>query len=151
MNAPIAVRRALLAVCCFLFSAPLAASAQSDSAAVGQIVDAFHTALVATDSTAAMALLAPTAVVLEGGYLETRADYAAGHLGADMAFLSGMEREIIDRRIRIEGDLAWVSTTSHMAGTYYGKQIDSNGAELMVLSRHESGWLIEAIHWSSAR
>jgi ketosteroid isomerase-like protein len=122
-----------------------------DSAAVVRAVDRFHVALVAKDSVDAMALLAPEAVVLEGGHLETRSEYASGHLSADMEFLSGMKRQIVTRTIRIEGDLAWVSTTSHMAGEYYGKSIETNGAELMVLSRLNNGWLIEAIHWSSAR
>ena len=122
-----------------------------DSTAVVQAVDQFHAALMARDSVGAMALLAPEAVVLEGGSLETRPEYASGHLSADMEFLSSMKREIATRTIRIEGSLAWVSTTSHMAGEYYGKKIESNGAELMILSRHQSGWLIEAIHWSSAR
>jgi len=151
MSASIAVRPALLAVFCFLLSAPPTASAQADSTAVSHVVDAFHAALVAGDSAGAMALLAPDAVVLEGGYRETRAEYAAGHLSADMAFLSEMTRTILDRDVKTEGNFALVSTTSHMAGTYSGKQIESNSAELMALTRHVSGWLILAIHWSSAR
>ena len=68
-----------------------------------------------------------------------------------MEFMSGMKRKIATRTIRIEGSFAWVSTTSHMSGEYYGKSIESDGAELMVLRQHQSGWLIEAIHWSSGR
>ena len=127
------------------------APAQTDSAAVVRVVDAFHTALVSKDSAAAMALLAPDAVVLEGGYLETRPEYAAGHLGADMAFLAGMTRHVSGRTVTITDHVAWVGTTSHLAGEYYGRKIESDGAELMVLRRHETGWLIEAIHWSSGR
>ena len=47
---------------------------------------AFHAALAAGDSAAALALLAPDAVVLESGEVETRAEYAAHHLAADIEF-----------------------------------------------------------------
>ncbi len=145
------MNRLALAPIIILCLAPAAATAQADSASVVAVIEQFHAALAGGDSTAAMALLAPDAVVLEGGYRETRSEYAAGHLSADMVFLSGMKRQIAERRVRIEGGIAWVSTTSHMAGEYYGKKIESDGVELMVLLHHETGWLIEAIHWSSAR
>lgn len=145
------MNRLALAPIILLCLAPAAATAQADSASVVAVIEQFHAALAGGDSTAAMALLAPDAVVLEGGYRETRSEYAGGHLSADMAFMSGMKRQISERRVRIEGSLAWVSTTSHMAGEYYGKKIESDGVELMVLLQHETGWLIEAIHWSSAR
>ena len=145
------MNRLALALALLLCLAPATASAQADSATVVAVIQQFHAALAGGDSTGAMALLAPEAVVLEGGYLETRSEYAASHLSADMAFLAGMERRIVERYVRIEDGLAWVSTTSHMIGEYYGKKIESDGAELMVLRNAETGWLIEAIHWSSAR
>jgi len=132
--------RSVLVLALILCLAPATTSAQDSTAVVGA-VDEFHAALMAKDTVDAMALLAPEAVVLEGGHLETRSEYAGGHLSADMEFLSGMKRQIVTRTIRIEGDLAWVSTTSHMAGEYYGKSIETNGAELMVLSRHNDGWM----------
>lgn len=61
-------------------------SAASDSTAILATVSAFHAALAAGDSGAALAWLAPDAIILESGELETRADYAAHHLGADMEF-----------------------------------------------------------------
>ena len=57
-----------------------------DSTAILATVTAFHAALAAGDSAAALALLAPDAVVLESGEVETRAEYAAHHLAADIEF-----------------------------------------------------------------
>ena len=39
--------------------------------------------------------------------------------------------------------------TSRTLGAYRGRAIDSQGAELMVLTREGSRWKIRAIHWSS--
>ena len=52
-------------------------------------------------------------------------------------------------RVVVRGDAAWVSSTSSTTGEYRGRQVDSSGAELMVLSRTPQGWRIAAIHWSS--
>jgi ketosteroid isomerase-like protein len=52
-------------------------------------------------------------------------------------------------RVRIQGDVAWTSSTSTTTGEMNGRAINSSGAELMVLVRTSSGWKISAIHWSS--
>jgi ketosteroid isomerase-like protein len=49
----------------------------------------------------------------------------------------------------VRGDAAWVSSTSTTTGEYRGRQVNSSGAELMVLARTPQGWRIAAIHWSS--
>ena len=128
-----------------------AAYAQTDSASVVLVIEEFHTALAEGDSAGAMALLAPDAVVLEGGSVETREDYAAGHLMADMAFLAGLTSEVVSRTVTMGNDVAWVSTVSHSDGEYNGRTIKSSGAELMILNRMDDGWRIRAIHWSSGR
>jgi ketosteroid isomerase-like protein len=51
--------------------------------------------------------------------------------------------------VTVSGDVAWVVSTSRTTGTYRERQINSAGAELMVLSRTPEGWRIRAIHWSS--
>jgi ketosteroid isomerase-like protein len=126
-------------------------SAQTDSARVVSVIEHFREALASGDSAGAMALLAPDAVVLEGGSVETREDYAAGHLTADMAFLAGMTSEVVSRTVTLESDVAWVSTVSNTDGEYNGRTIKSRGAELMILGRTDDGWRIRAIHWSSGR
>ncbi len=127
------------------------ASAQTDSARVVSVIEQFRGALASGDSAGAMALLAPDAVVLEGGSVETREDYAAGHLTADMAFLAGMTSEVVSRTVTMGNDVAWVSTVSHSDGEYNDRTIKSRGAELMILGRTDHGWSVRAIHWSSGR
>jgi len=132
-------------------SAPGAPATDPDSTAILAVVNGFHAALAAGDSAAALAFLAPDAVILESGGLESRAEYAAHHLGADMAF----SREVPSTRVTTEvfqdGGTAWVASVTTAKGTYRGREISSQGAELMVLSRTAGGWRIRAIHWSSRR
>jgi uncharacterized protein (TIGR02246 family) len=127
-------------------------STAPDSTAIAAAAAAFHAALAAGDSTGALALLAADAVVLEGGELETRAQYAAHHLAADIAFTRalGGERTVIG--VRQDGDTAWLWAGSSCRGTWEDREVDSVGAELMVLARGGDGaWRIRAIHWSSHR
>jgi ketosteroid isomerase-like protein len=130
---------------------PAAATTQADSAAVAAAVNRFHAALAAGDSAAALALLAPDVEVLESGDRETRAEYRAHHLAADIEFARTVRSERGPVRVRVRGDVAWATTMSTTRGTFRGRAIDSAGAELMVLVRTGSGWRIAAIHWSSHR
>ena len=129
---------------------PVQVGAQSrDSLAVARVVEAFHAALAEGDSAAALALLADDVLVLESGAMETRADYRAHHLAADVGFARavGSAREIA--RVTVVGDVAWVVGTSRTTGTYRERPVNSAGAELMILTRESAGWRIRAIHWSS--
>ena len=113
------------------------------------VVDAFHDALVRGDSTAALALLSDDVVILEGGGVETKSEYRSGHLAGDMRFAQAVPAERGPVRVRREGDAAWAWSTSLRQGRMGDREIDSRGAELVVLRREEGQWLIEAIHWSS--
>jgi len=109
----------------------------------------FYDLLGRGDSAAAARLLAPDAVVLESGDLETRAEYLADHIGADIEFAKAVpSKRTIRQAVRL-GSVVWLATTSTSTGTFENRPIDSSGAELMVLSKSESGWRIRAIHWSS--
>lgn len=121
----------------------------SDSAAVIGVVERFHQALAAGDSATALSLLAPNAVILESGGLETLAEYRKHHLPADITFARAVPstRELV--RAVVQGDAAWVTSTSTTRGTYRDRAVDSAGAELMVLSLEPDGWRISAVHWSS--
>lgn len=123
--------------------------AASDSADVAATVEAFHRALAEGDSVAALALLAPEAVVLESGGLETRAEYRSHHLPGDIAFARAVASRRGPLRVRIVGDAAWATSTSTTQGEFRGRAINSTGAELMVLVRTPEGWRISAVHWSS--
>jgi hypothetical protein len=122
-----------------------------DSAAAVATVERFHTLLASGDSAAAVLLLAPDLVVLESGGVETRAEFLADHLGADMQFAKAVPsgRRLVS--FRQEGDVVWTVATSTSRGEFRDRKIDSRGAELTVLTRSGTGWLIRAIHWSSRR
>lgn len=125
------------------------ATAQSDSAAVAAVVERYHHALAQGDSAAALALLAPDAVILEAGGIETREEYRSHHLPGDITFASAVRSERGTARIVIRGDVAWVSSASTTQGTFRDRPVDAAGAELVVLTREPDGWKIRAIHWSS--
>ena len=124
-------------------------AALTDSAAVVATVDRLHALLEAGDSAAVLGLLADDAVVLESGGFEDRTEFRSHHLPADIAFARAVRSERTVRAVRIEGDVASVASTSVTRGEFRGRQINSAGAELMVLRRTADGWRITAIHWSS--
>ena len=124
-------------------------TAPNDSADIAAVVARFHAALAAGDSAAALALLADDVVVLESGGVETRDDYRAHHLPADIEFARAVPSQRAPIRVQVRGDVAWVSGTSVTQGDFRGRQVNSAGAELMVLSREGGSWKIPAIHWSS--
>lgn len=132
-------------------AATLAAQASADSAAVVRVVERFHGALEAGDSAAAIALLAPDAVILESGSAESVAEYRAHHLPADIEFARAIKGTRTALRVTVRGDAAWAAGTSSTQGEFKGRAVNSAGAELMVLVRTASGWRISAIHWSSRR
>lgn len=121
----------------------------ADSAAVAAVVEQFHAALTNGDSASAVSLLAPDAVILESGGVETRAEYLSHHLPGDMAFARAIRSDRGPTRVVVEGDVAWATSTSTTVGSYRDRAINSAGAELMVLSKTPQGWRIRAVHWSS--
>ncbi len=124
------------------------ASAQSDAAVVA-VVDAYHTALATGDSASALALLADDVVILESGGVEDKAHYRSGHLAGDMRFAAAVPRERGEISVRIVGDIAWAWSTNVAQGRMGEREVNSQGAELMVLRRTGDDWRIVAIHWSS--
>lgn len=134
-----------------LYSAPLSAQqrAPADSAAVVEVIERYHAALASGDTATAIALLAPDAIILESGGIESRAEYLSHHLPADMEFAKAAPRERGEIRVRVHGNTAWAASTSISRGRFRDREINSQGAELMVLHRTADGWRIEAIHWSS--
>ena len=149
-------RFSVLASALLVALAPVSLRAQSvpatraDSSAVVAAVTAFHAAMERGDSLAAMALLAPDVEVLESGGLEDRAEFRAHHLAADIEFARAVKQVRGAMRVKLQGDVAWTAATSTATGTFRGRDINSTGAESMVLTRTTDGrWLIRSIHWSS--
>ncbi|MBA3888995.1 MAG: DUF4198 domain-containing protein [Gemmatimonadaceae bacterium] len=127
-----------------------AAAAPSDSAGALRAVEQYHRALQAGDSAAALMLLAPDVMILESGGVETRSEYRGHHLPGDIAFARAVPSVRTVRQVVVHGATAWVTSTSVTQGTYNGRAINSQGAELIVLTQDAEGrWLIRAIHWSS--
>ena len=125
----------------------------SDAATAIAAVKRFREALARGDSVAAVALLAPDAIILESGDVETRDEYRLHHLPADIEFARAIRSTDTLVSVAVQGDVAWVSSTSIAQGQFKGRAINAAGAELVVLSRRgkASAWEIRAIHWSSHR
>ena len=130
-----------------------AGSALTDSVSARRAVETFHESLVRGDSTGALALLSPDVVVLESGEVERYAEYRSHHLAADIAFERAVPSTHSLVTLRVEGNTAWVATTSVTQGQFNKRPVNSAGAELMVLTRTgtDAPWRIRAIHWSSHR
>lgn len=126
-----------------------AVPAANDSVQVVRTIEEFHRALAAGDTAVVQRLLAPRATILESGGVETRAEYLSHHLPGDIAFARAVPRERGGIAVEVRDDIAWASSTSNVKGRFRDRDIDSLGAELMVLERTAAGWQISAIHWSS--
>ena len=132
-----------------VLSTATARAQATDSVQVARIVESYHAGEASGDSTAVLALLSDDAVIMEAGGIETKAEFRAHHIAADIAFLRGMRVERSALRVRVRGTAAWVSSTSTMQGESNGRAVNSSGAELMVLTKESTSWKITAIHWSS--
>ncbi len=121
----------------------------TDSADVAAVVAKFHASLAAGDSSAALALLADDVTILESGGVETKTQYRTGHINGDMSFAKAVPSVRTVTGVRVRGDAAWVTSSSVTQGESNGRQINSTGAELVVLTRDGGAWKIRAVHWSS--
>lgn len=134
-------------------SGTTAGSSAADSVSAFRAVETFREALVRGDSTGALAVLAPNVVVLESGEVERYAEYRSHHLAADIAFERAVPSTHALVTLRVEGNTAWVASTSVTQGQFNKRPVNSAGAELIVLTRTgiNDPWRIQAIHWSSHR
>ena len=113
-------------------------------------VDAFHAAIRSGDAAAAKDLLADDALIFEeGGAERSKAEYAAQHLQADIAFSRDAVSTITRRSGGFDGALAWVTSEGRIKATYKDKTIARVTTETMILRRIGSDWKIVHIHWSS--
>lgn len=127
-------------------------SAQSDTEKeVIAVIDAFHSALASGDSITALDYLAEDVTILESGGIENKHHYASGHISGDMRFAKAVPRKRGDITVSIVGDVAWAYASSITQGKMGDREVNSMGAELVVLARHDNTWIIKAIHWSSRR
>jgi ketosteroid isomerase-like protein len=132
-----------------VFARPQAVRAQTAEDAVIQVVDSYHRSLAEGDSTTALSLLADDVIILESGGMETKEHYRSGHLSGDMRFAQAVPRERGEIQLRVVGDVAWAWSTNVAQGRMGDREVNSQGAELMVLRRVGGAWHITAVHWSS--
>ncbi len=116
-----------------------------------QVMAAFQAAMKSGDAALVKRWLAPEVLIYEGGAAErSRNEYAAHHLGADMAFLKQSRVEIIKQSSGGGDDAAWVTTESRIRGeSSKGKPIDVASTETALLKKTAEGWRIVHLHWSS--
>jgi hypothetical protein len=114
-------------------------------------VSQFHDALASGDTAAVKRLIAPDLRVLEAGEVENRPQYLSSHLAADMEFANALRSERTVVSYKRQDNVAWVISTSTDVGKFRDREINSAGAESMILSRSGKGWQIRVVHWSSAR
>jgi ketosteroid isomerase-like protein len=126
-------------------------SIEYSEADVIAVIDAFHSALSSGDSITALSHLAEDVTILESGGVENKQHYSAGHISGDMRFAKAVPQVRGDMQVSIKGDVAWVHSTSISQGKMGDREINSQGAELVVLSNEGGVWKIRAIHWSSRR
>lgn len=148
-------RRTVTALCAVLIITLVGAASlsgqQDPEEQVAAVVDAFHLALAAGDSATALSMLADDVTILESGGVENKQHYRSGHLSGDMRFAQAVPRERGDIEVTVMGDVAWAHSTSITQGQMGDREINSQGAELVVLAREGGTWRIKAIHWSSRR
>ena len=133
------------------FTSAAAQASRADSASAVAAVAQFHAALSAADSARAVSLLAEDVMILESGAIQTRGDYVGHHLRADINASAGSKAVRAVVRVSMAGTTAIVVSKSISPPTGAEGNTGSEMAELMVLSKTESGWQIRAVHWSSRR
>lgn len=146
------MHRLIAIMALFVATVPISAQQATDSAReaeVVSVVEAFHAALAAGDSLAALEQLHPDLLVFESGHAESLSEYRSGHLSADMGFAGATRREVTDQNVVLRGDVAMYTSVTSTTGTWREREIDATGAETMVLVRTAEGWRIRHIHWSS--
>ena len=139
----------LIAFCSLAAACAPAQSPANDDADVAAAVKAFQTAMDTGDPAGVMQYIHDDALMIEGGNIETRMQYEAAHLPADIAFSKEVTAKRMPIRLTVRGDTAWVLTSTDFTGTFEGRPIDFLGLESMTLSREPAGWRIRLIHWSS--
>ena len=111
------------------------------------IVNAFYGAISAGDTAAVMRLIAPDAVFVESGKIETRDEYEKNHLPADIEFESQVKGTRGPAQVTFYGsNTAWVISSAEYDEGNPEKYINT---QLMVLTRDAGKWQIRTISWSS--
>lgn len=114
-----------------------------------EVVDAFHFALKSGDRRKALEQLTADVVVFEQGKLDrTRTEYARRHLAEDIGFATVTQRTVARRSVKLQGNVAWVTSVNRTRGKFKNRSVDFTTDETMILTRVGGKWRIVHIHWS---
>jgi ketosteroid isomerase-like protein len=141
----------MLAALVTCVSACTPAAAPHDEADIRAVVEGFYGAMKTGDTAKAMQYIAPDALFIEGGRLETREQYETNHLPNDIEFESQVTGVRSPLRVSFDGNTAWVIATTEYNGKFEAEPVSFVSAQLMVLTRNNGEWRIRSIHWSSRR
>jgi len=134
-----------------LFVANILQAQDLTNGRIVSVIDAFHDALAEGDSVLALSYLADDVAILESGGFENKDHYRSGHLAGDIKFAQAIPRNRSEITVQIRGDVAWAYSTSTIQGKMGDREVNSQGAELIILTFEDGEWKIKAIHWSSRR
>jgi ketosteroid isomerase-like protein len=151
MTDPRRFRTAAILACLLTLTACSGQGAPPSDAEITSVIESFYGAIKKGDAAAAMSVIAPDAVFLESGRLETRAEYEANHLPADMAFEKQVDGKRGPWQVKFDGNSAWAIALTEYNGTFDGSPVNFVSAQLVVLTRDTGTWLIRSVHWSSRR
>tara|TARA_R110002124_G_scaffold239959_1_gene405078 strand:- start:10588 stop:11025 length:438 start_codon:yes stop_codon:yes gene_type:complete len=136
-------------VALIISSMTLFAQQSTEKEMIAKTLADLETAILNNDAEKAGKILHDDVTILEGGGMETKSQYLSHHFHSDGKFLAAINREEVSQDIKIEGNVAWVTSKTKMSGTYSGRDIDMNSLELAVLKKENNVWKIVALHWSS--
>ena len=125
------------------------AQGAADEKGATEFVEKFHAALKSGDSKSVLSALADDAIIFESGYAESKSEYAASHLAADITFAATTKRIAKKTTTNCVKSMCVVMQQSETSGTYKGKPVKSIGVETSVLLGEVGAWKISHLHWSS--
>ncbi len=113
------------------------------------VAHAFQSALQRGDRAAVLALLAPDVSISEDAHVQTRDEYASGHLGGDIAFLKGARITPVSIASMAMGDGAMVGSESAIKTSVKGKPVALRSREMLKLTHDGKDWKIVSVQWQS--
>ena len=113
------------------------------------VARAFQSALQRGDRSAVQALLAPDVSISEAGHVQTRDEYASGHLGGDIAFLKDARISPVSIASMAMGDSAMVGSESEIRTSLKGKPVTLRSREMLKLKQDGKDWKIVSVQWQS--
>jgi len=131
--------------------ADISSAAAQGSRIPADVVDAFHAALRAKNTAAALSLLDRGLVVFEFGTVDPTVEaYAFQHLPFDMDVAAATQWKLETRRVGGEGSERWVLSTYRVTGKHRdGSPIDLTTLETVILRRSSDLFRIVHFHWST--